>query len=147
MARTIVSKPQAKVLPTNGKDIIEDGEGVTIKDVVVADPSIEFSIYIDPEVHKPVNGIYFVDFTVQMSISDLDPKNPGVLTPVGAIKVNTVSQTNPYFYFSFGDPDYKAGTKFTLCLVLSAYHPSTGVPIEFKPNPVFMEVYGGGEAR
>ena len=121
---------------------------LSIKDVVVADPSIEFTIEIDPDMFKPsAEGVYFDNFTVQMSISNLNPEFPDRLTNVGSISIATLTQTRAYFYFTFGDDDYIAGTKFTLCIYLSAYDPNTGAPVNFTENPIITEVFGGGVPR
>lgn len=123
------------------------GRPITIRDTVVADPSIEFTVDIDPAIFpKSPDGVYLKDFKVKLSISDLDPDSPGSLTHVGTIKIRTITQTSAYFYFTFGDPDYVAGTKFTVSMKFSALDPVTGEPIDISDNPLTMEVYGGGVA-
>lgn len=122
-----------------------DNKTVTIKDVVVADPSVEFSIALDPLQFKPdSNGVYLRNLTIQISISGLNGSDKNQLRNVGQITVNTLTQLRAYFYMTFGDINYKSGTKYTLCLLLSAYDPFTGAPVEFKDNPVKLDVYGGG---
>lgn len=126
-------------------DIVTNKGSLSIKDVVVADPSIQFTIDIDPKVFKPsVDGIYLKNFQIQISISGLEADRPKELTNVGSITVNTLTQTSAYFYFTFGDARYKAGTLFTLYLLITAYDPTTGSPINFADNPTKFEVYGGG---
>lgn len=118
---------------------------VSIKDVVVADPSIEFVLEIDPNEFTPSeDGIYLKNLEIQLSISNIDPKATDKLKLVGAILVSSVTQIRPYFYFSFGDANYTAGTEFTLCFQLSAYSPVTGEPIQFSNNPMKVKVIGGG---
>lgn len=127
------------------KCIITNGGSLSIKDVVVADPSIEFTIDIDPLVFKPsADGVYLRNFQAQISISNLDGAHPEDITNVGTISVNSLTQTSSYFYFTFGDVRYKAGTLFTLWLLITAYDPTTGVPINFTDNPIKFDVFGGG---
>lgn len=124
------------------------GGSVSIKDVVVADPSVEFTFEIDPEEFKPsTEGVYLNNLEIQLSISNLDTQSENKLKLIGVILVSSVTQLQSYFYFSFGDANYVPGTEFTLWLQLTAYNATTGEPVDFNNNPLSLKVVGGGQIK
>jgi hypothetical protein len=117
---------------------------LSIKDVVVADPSVEFTV----ETSGFGELQWLQDFEVQLSISDPNSTPPGKFNSVGKIVVANLSvDKGAYFYFTFGDPEYKPGKVYTMCMLFSAYNPTTGEPINIPGNPVYVKVYGGGEIK
>jgi hypothetical protein len=123
-----------------------DGNKVVIRDVIVADPSISFTIVLNErDFKKSKTGYYLTDFQVQVMLNKLPSEETTSFTPIAQIVITSVSQLGLYFYVPFGDPKYVAGTKFKLKLVLTGLDPVTGDPVVFNEGkPYSMDVYGGG---
>jgi hypothetical protein len=136
------TKSEAPLHAGNGVTLPTNPGSLSIKDVVVADPSVEFTVDLDG-----FDGIsYLQDFEVQLSISASETLPPGKFSSLGRIVVSTLSlDKGAYFYFTFGDPDYKPGTVYTMCMWFTAYNPQSGMPITFDMNPVMIKVVGGGQ--
>ena len=113
-----------------------------IKDIVVGDPAISFTIDLNAVDFQPVNGIYVKKFNVKVFLNNIDPDHPEKFVKVGKVHVKTLSSLSAYFYITFGDPNYTPGDIYKLHLRLSGLSPSTNEEIDF-PEYIF-EVYGGG---
>jgi len=116
-----------------------------IRETLVGDPSISFTIGLDPEMPMSPDGYYVKDFNVEIYLSDI-PAPSTNYTKIARIHIKSLSMLDPYFYVPFGDPDYGAGQEFNMKLKLSGKDPVTGEPIIFggDDNWFSQSLIGGG---
>lgn len=125
--------------------VTSDGNKVSIKGVIVADPSIAFTIHLDSTEFPYFNGYCLTNFELKVLLNNIDPANPAVFTEVARINIKGISQHSLYFNIPFGDPNYNPGEEFTLKISISADSPVTGEPIRFNDGkPYSIPVFGGG---
>lgn len=134
--------------PHNGSpnSVIRSERDVMIRDVIVADPSIAFSLILNAlDFKKSPDGYYLRDLEIQVLLNNLYPEFPDRFVSVAKIFISSVSQLQLYFDMPFGDPNYNPGDEFTLKLILAALDPVSGEPVTFNEGNVYtLDVFGGG---
>lgn len=117
-----------------------------IKETVVADPSISFTIEL-PEglAHTtPGPGYYVLNFKAKIYLSDI-ANDPTQLIKVATVRIKRLSSRTIYLYIPFGDAGYAAGQEFDFKLKLSGISAVTLEPIQFSPDNCFYQrLIGGG---
>jgi len=124
-----------------------DPGSAKIKETVVADPSISFTLdFLPLGLQKSDEGYFLKHLTAKIFLNDIGNGNPDVFICVAKVHVKSLSDTSAYFYVPFGDPDYGAGKYFTFVLELSAVNAITGLPVMFNDsgNIFVQELVGGG---
>jgi len=138
-----VSLPK-KLKPTK----LGDGDnGTKIRETLVGDPSINFTVALDPILKETMHeGLYVIDFKVEVWLK-LEAQNVSDYSKVAHVHIKSLSMLDPYFYIPFGDPGYGAGQKFRMRLSLFGRYPKfPHKPIKFNDNGNWFEqlLMGGG---
>jgi hypothetical protein len=116
-----------------------------IKETVVADPSISFTIQFSEDI--PWVGDYLVQFfKAKIYLTDVPGDQNSGFLHVATVKVKSISDRSIYIYVPFGDPSYAPGQEFYFMLKLSGFTPGTTTPIVFNENDnIFIQhLVGGG---
>jgi hypothetical protein len=130
------------VLPKKGKPVTLPGDPPTrIRETLVGDPSINFTIDLDPTIQPSPEGFYIRDFIVEVHLTDVPTPR---MVKVATIHIKTLTSLQPYFYIPFGDPDYGAGQQFDMMLKLRGKNAVTGEPIQFSEDNTFRQTLIGG---
>jgi hypothetical protein len=110
-----------------------------IKETLVGDPSISFTIDMDLE-YSEEEGCYARDFIAEIYL--FHPVNDVTFTPVATVSIKELSTAAPYLFIPFGDTNYAAGQKFLFKLILYAKYPDGSVLFDGKEFQ--QELIGGG---
>jgi hypothetical protein len=124
---------------------VGDPPRTKIKETVVADPSISFTIDL-PEDLPESSGYLVLNFKAKIYLTDVPGVHDGPFTHIATVKVKSLTSRSVYIYVPFGDPNYQPGQSFSFKLKLYGESPVTGQPIVFNDagNIFFQDLIGGG---
>ena len=124
-----------------------DDPGTKIRETLVGDPSINFTVALDEVLRETeYEGLFVKDFKVEVWLR-LEGENTPDYSKVAQVHIKSLSMLDPYFYIPFGDPGYGAGQKFRMRLSLFGRYPQfPHKPIKFNDNGNWFEqlLMGGG---
>jgi hypothetical protein len=123
----------------------DDPPRTKIKETVVADPSISFTIDLAEDLPE-LNGYFVLNFKAKIYLTDVPGVHDGPFTHIATVKVKSLTSRSVYIYVPFGDPSYYPGQPFSFKLKLRGDSPVTGQPIVFNDagNIFFQDLIGGG---
>ena len=108
-----------------------------IKETLVGDPSISFTIDMDLEYS---GDCYAKDFVAEIYL--YNPVKDNDFTPVATVTIKKLSTASPYLFIPFGDANYSAGQEFLFRLILYAKYPDGSVL--FDGAQFEQKLIGGG---
>lgn len=130
----------------NSAALVERPVPISIDDVVVADPSIQFNLIVDED----ADDLFIRHLEVQISLLGLKKRDGAFRNGyklVGTVRISGMKGFPAFIHIPFGDPGYEAGNTFSLCVFVSGYFrtgKNEGKPINFKDNPYYIHGIIGG---